>query len=174
VLSSFSPLISIYIRDSLSAGSFLFGIVSSMVGVGLIVGTQSVNRFARNLPKQFVVLGGLLALGWGAALLGLFRNIAMASVSTLTMGFAVAFVVVPAQTLSQQETPHEMVGRVSSTFMSLIALAQVLGLLLSGYLAQILGIRKLFLASAMFLAVIAAGGFLMVREQRRVAPAGTA
>ena len=174
VLSSFSPLISIYIRDSLSAGSFLFGIVSSMVGVGLIVGTQSVNRFARNLPKQFVVLGGLLALGWGAALLGLFRNIAMASVSTLTMGFAVAFVVVPAQTLSQQETPHEMVGRVSSTFMSLIALAQVLGLLLSGYLAQMLGIRKLFLASAMFLAVIAAGGFLMVREQRRVAPAGTA
>jgi len=98
----------------------------------------------------------------------------MASVSTLTMGFAIAFVLVPAQTLSQQETPHEMVGRVSSTFMSLIALAQVLGLLLSGYLAQILGIRKLFLASAMFLAVIAAGGFLMVREQRRVAPAGTA
>jgi len=59
-----------------------------------------------------------------------------------------------------------MMGRVSSTFMSLIALAQVLGLLLSGYLAQMLGIRKLFLASAMFLAVIAAGGFLMVRELR--------
>ena len=171
VLSSFSPLISIYVRDSLSAGSFWFGIVSSTVGVGLIVGTQSVNRFARNAPKPFVVLGGLLGLGMGAAFLGLFRDIPMAAVSTLTMGFAIAFVLVPAQTLSQQETPHEMMGRVSSSFMSLIALAQVLGLLLSGYLAQILGIRKLFLASALVLALLAAGGYLVVREQHGTTPA---
>lgn len=168
VLSAFSPLISIYIRDSLSAGSFLFGIVSSMIGVGLVVGTQLVNRFARNASKQHVVLGGLLGLGVGAALLGAFRNIPMAAASTLIMGFTIAFIVVPAQTLSQQETPHEMMGRVSSSFMSLIALAQVLGLLISGYLAQILGIRRLFLASALALALLAAGGFLLMREQKKM------
>ena len=168
VLSAFSPLISIYIRDSLSAGSFLFGIVSSMIGVGLVVGTQLINRFARNASKQHVVLGGLLGLGVGAALLGAFRNIPMAAASTLIMGFTIAFIVVPAQTLSQQETPHEMMGRVSSSFMSLIALAQVLGLLISGYLAQILGIRRLFLASALALALLAAGGFLLMREQKKM------
>lgn len=171
VLSSFSPLISIYIRDSLSAGSFWFGIISSTVGVGLILGTQSVNRAARNLEKHFVVLAGLLCLGLGAALLGLFRNIPMAAVSTFTMGFAVAFVLVPAQTLSQQETPHEMMGRVSSSFISLISLAQVLGLLLSGYLAQLFGIRQLFIASAGFLALLAAGGYLLVRDRRTAAAA---
>src|SRR5262249_304803 len=42
VLSSFSPLVSIYIRDSLHAGTFWFGIISSMIGVGLIAGTQLV------------------------------------------------------------------------------------------------------------------------------------
>src|SRR5215467_10677705 len=166
VLSSFSPLISIYIRDSLSGSSFWFGIISSTVGVGLIAGTQLVTRLARNFKKHFVVLAGLLCLGLGAALLGLFRDIPMAAVSTFTMGFAIAFVLVPAQTLSQQETPHDMMGRVSSTFISMISLAQAMGLLLSGYLAQILGIRQLFIASAGVLALLAAGGYLMVRDRR--------
>jgi DHA3 family macrolide efflux protein-like MFS transporter len=162
VLSSFSPLISIYIRDSLHAGSFMFGAISAMVGVGMIVGTQLVTRLARSRSKSYVVLGGLFLLGLGAGLLGAFRNTPMAALSTFTMGFGIAFVWIPAQTMSQQETPPAMVGRVSSTFMSLIAVSQVFGLLLSGYLAQRLGIRAVFIACAGVLAVIsAAGSFLM-------------
>ena len=75
VLSSFSPLISIYIRDSLHAGSFMFGVISAMVGVGMIVGTQLITRLVRSRSKAHVVLGGLFSLGIGAALLGAFRNI---------------------------------------------------------------------------------------------------
>src|SRR5260370_8164235 len=170
VLSSFSPLISIYIRDSLKAGTFWFGIISSTVGIGLITGTQLVTRMVRSRSKSHVVLCGLLALGVGAAVLGLFRNIPTAALSTFTMGFAVAFVLVPAQTMSQQETPPAMIGRVSSSFMSLISFAQVFGLLLSGVLAQRLGIRPLFLASAGVLALIAGGGYLMIRGKPVVAP----
>lgn len=173
VLSSFSPLISIYIRDSLHAGPFLFGVISSMVGIGLIVGSQLIPRL-NHLPKPLVVLCGLLALGAGAGLLGGFQNTFMAGVSTFFMGFAISFVLVPAQTLSQQETPPPMIGRVSSTFMSMISLAQVLGLLLSGYLAQRLGIRPLFLVSALALFVIAAAGYWMVRSGTLGQPAKTA
>ncbi|HKR95786.1 MAG TPA: MFS transporter [Candidatus Angelobacter sp.] len=169
VLSSFSPLISIYIRDSLSAGTFWFGIISAMVGLGMIAGTQLVNKLAKSRSKAHVVLAGLFSLGIGAALLGGFRNIPMAALSTFTMGFAIAFVWVPAQTMSQQETPHEMVGRVSSSFMSLIAVAQVLGLLLSGYLAQKLGIRPLFLACAGVLVLLSAVGYLMLRGRPQAA-----
>lgn len=163
VLSSFSPLISIYIRDSLHAGTIMFGAISAMVGVGMIVGTQLITRLARGRSKANVVLGGLFALGVGAALLGAFRNSPMAALSTFTMGFAIAFVWIPAQTMSQQETPPAMVGRVSSTFMSLIAISQVLGLLLSGYLAQKLGIRPVFMACAGALALISAGGYVTMR-----------
>ena len=165
VLSSFSPLISIYIRDTLHAGTIMFGAISAMVGVGMIVGTQLVTRLARGRSNASVVLGGLFALGVGAALLGAFRNSPMAALSTFTIGFAIAFVWIPAQTMSQQETPPAMVGRVSSTFMSLIAVSQVLGLLLSGYLAQKLGIRPLFMACAGVLAVISAGGYVTMSRR---------
>jgi MFS transporter, DHA3 family, macrolide efflux protein len=163
VLSSFSPLISIYIRDSLHAGSFMFGAISAMVGVGMIVGTQFITRLARSGSKSYVVLGGLFLLGLGAGLLGAFRNTAMAALSTFTMGFGIAFVWIPAQTMSQQETPPPMVGRVSSTFMSLIAVSQVFGLVLSGYLAQMLGIRAVFLACAGALALISIAGHFLMR-----------
>ncbi len=135
VLSSFSPLISIYIRDSLHAGPFTFGLISAMVGIGLMIGAQLVPKLTR-LSRVQVVLGGLFGLGLSAALLGAIRLTAFAAISTFLMGFAISFVLIPAQTMSQQETPPPLMGRVSSTFMSLISLSQVLGLLLSGYLAN--------------------------------------
>jgi hypothetical protein len=97
VLSSFSPLISIYLRDSLHAGSFMFGAISAMVGVGMIVGTQLVTRISGTGSKSSVVLNGLFSLGLGAGLLGAFRNTPMAALSTFTMGLAIAFVWIPAQ-----------------------------------------------------------------------------
>jgi MFS family permease len=163
VLSAFSPLISIYIRDSLGAGPFVYGVISSMVGIGLIAGAQVLGRVHTPASRTAVVLGGMVALGVGAALLGLFHNIPMAALSTFTMGFAISFVLVPAQTLSQQETPPALMGRVSSTFMSLVSVAQVVGLLFSGYLAQRLGIRALFIASGAVLALVAAAGHVWMR-----------
>jgi len=163
VLSSFSPLISIYIRDSLAGGPFIFGVISSMVGIGLIAGAQVLGRLHTRESRTNIVLGGLFALGVGAALLGAFQNTVMAALSTFTMGFAISFVLIPAQTMSQQETPPAMMGRVSSTFMSLIAVSQVLGLLLSGYLAQELGIRPLFLSCAGLLAVVSIAAFFFLR-----------
>ena len=173
-LSSFSPLISIYIRDTLHAGTFMFGLISAMVGVGMIVGTQLVTRLAGSGPKSYVVMGGLFLLGLGAGLLGAFRNTAMAAVSTFAMGFGIAFVWIPAQTMSQQETPPQMVGRVSSTFMSLIAMSQVFGLMLSGYLAQKLGIRPVFIACAAALALVSIVGHFVMRGRTPDASGGVA
>ena len=165
VLSCFSPLVSIYVRDMLKAGSFMFGLISSTIGVGLIVGTQLVNALAKNRPKEQIVLVGLLGLAVGVSFLGLFQHISTAAAGTFGMGFAIAFVLVPAMTLMQQETPKEMIGRVSSSFMSMIAVCQLLGMLLSGYLAQWLGILRLFDASAVLLVLLAFAGVLRLRHK---------
>lgn len=159
VMSCLSPLFSIYVRDILYAGAFAYGVVSSGVGVGLLAGTQAVNRFAHARSKKGVVLAGLIVCGVGVALLGLFRAVSAAVATTFTMGFGISFVVVAAQTLMQEETPPEMLGRVSSSFMSVFSLAQTLGLLLSGYLAVWVGIRAVFLICAAALMAIAAIGF---------------
>jgi MFS family permease len=158
VMSCLSPLFSIYVRDILHSGVFMYGVVSSAVGVGLIVGTMVVNRFGRQRSRKSIVLTGLTACAVGVALLGVFRAIPAAVATTFTMGFGISFVVVAAQTLMQQETPPAMLGRVSSSFMSVFSFAQVLGLLLSGHLAVWFGIRAVFLLCAAALALIATIG----------------
>ncbi|HVH70896.1 MAG TPA: MFS transporter [Candidatus Dormibacteraeota bacterium] len=160
VMSCLSPLFSIYVRDILHSGVFMYGVVSSAVGVGLIVGTATVNRFGRDRSKKSIVLSGLVACAAGVALLGIFRAVSAAVATTFTMGFGISFVVVAAQTLMQQETPPSMLGRVSSSFMSVFSLAQVLGLLLSGHLAVWFGIRAVFLLCAAALTLIATVGLV--------------
>lgn len=172
MLSSFSPLISIYIRDSLRAGPILYGAISAMVGVGLIAGTVVVKRAAESRPMSTVIIAGLLALAGGAATLGAIRLAPMAALATFLVGAGIAFVVVPGQTLTQKETPPAMQGRVSSTFMSLFSAAQILGMLLSGVLATHLGIRQLFLACGGATALLAFAAWLFLRP--RAVPEATA
>jgi DHA3 family macrolide efflux protein-like MFS transporter len=169
VLSSFSPLISIYIRDALGAGARAYGMISALVGVGLIAGTTLVRKASDKREVSTVILFGLLGLGGGAVLLGAFRNLIAAGASTFTIGFAIAFVIVPGTTLSQKATPPEMQGRVSSTFLSLFSLAQVVGLLGSGALAEALSVRGLFLAAGAAMAVLAFAGRVFLKS--RPAPA---
>jgi MFS family permease len=166
VLSCFSPLISVYVRDQLHAGTRAFGIISAMVGVGLILGTQTVNAIAKGFSKKHVALSGLFGLAVATGVLALFQTASLAGLAMFCIGFAIAFIVVPAQTLMQQETPHDMLGRVSSSFMAVFSLSQLLGLVLSGSLADLIGVRRLFSASAVLLIVLAAIGYLWLRDDK--------
>jgi predicted MFS family arabinose efflux permease len=63
-----------------------------------------------------------------------------------------------------------MQGRVSSTFIAMFSLAQVLGMLLSGLLADWLGLRQLFLACAVLVIALACAGWLVLRPRASVDP----
>jgi MFS family permease len=73
---------------------------------------------------------------------------------------------VPAQTLLQRETPQEMIGRVSSTNISVAFLGQIIGLVLSGVLADAFGVRMVFILCAGLAMAMAAGGRLFLRARR--------
>ncbi|PYT78533.1 MAG: MFS transporter [Acidobacteria bacterium] len=144
----------------------------------LILGTQVVNAVAKGFSKKYVALSGLFGLSFATFVLALFQTPWLAGVSMFGIGFAIAFIVVPAQTLMQQETPHDMLGRVSSSFMAVFSLSQLLGLLLSGGLANSIGVRHLFTSSAVLLVVLSGIGFLWLRddkpaEEKAVAAAGS-
>ncbi len=79
------------------------------------------------------------------------------------MGIGVAVVMIAASAMLQGETPPELRGRVSGASASLLSLAQLASLTLSGTAAARLGIRGVFLASA---AVLFATGFASERTRR--------
>jgi MFS family permease len=161
-IGCFAPLISIFVRDTLHATELQFGAVSAMVGVGMILGTQIIRRLTQHLANDTLVFSGLAGIGAGVFLLGAVPFIAATLAATFTVGFAFTAIMVPAQTLMQRETPHDMMGRVASTQMSVILLGQILGLVLSGFLAHILGVRLVFfLCAGLSLALVGAGRVLL-------------
>lgn len=163
-IGCFGPLIAIYVRESLHASTRSFGMVSAMVGVGMLLGTQGFRIIAMRLDNDVMVLFGLAGIGAGVLLLGAVPHIAAALAATFVIGFAFAGIIVPAQTLLQRETPHTLMGRISSTVMSVVFFAQLLGLVASGILAQLLGVRPVFFLCAALAGALAAASRVILRH----------
>jgi MFS family permease len=173
VMGCFGPLIAVYVRDTLRANPNIFAVTSGAIGVGLFVGVNILNVFARRIPNTTQVYLGLGGIAGGTLLLALapiasvtLLHIAVPVAITVfgcfLIGFACAGIIVPSQTLIQQETPAALMGRVGSTTMSAIFSAQIAGLLLSGILADYTGVRNVFaICTAMLLILILAGKLWM-------------
>jgi MFS family permease len=169
VIGCFGPLIAIYVREWLHAKAGTFGMVSAMVGIGMMAGMPVVRRLSGTVPNATLVLAGLAGIGLGALLLGAFTFVPTAMLATFTLGFTFAGVIVPAQTLLQRETPHQLMGRISSTVMSVVFFAQLLGLTLSGVLAQVLGVRAVFFLCAALAWVLTGAGKMLLNTDRHAA-----
>ncbi len=142
VIGCFGPLIAVYVRDSLHASTKFFGVSSAMIGLGMLLGINGLNAFGKKLSNTLLVYSGLFGMAIGLCILTALPHLWSTIVGNLIIGFSVAGIIVPSQTLFQQATPPELMGRVGSTFMSIVFTAQILGLIVSGILAQHTGVRK--------------------------------
>jgi MFS transporter, DHA3 family, macrolide efflux protein len=165
VIGCFGPLIAIYVRDSLHASTKMFGIVSPMIGLGMLLGINGLNTFGKKLSNTLLVYSGLCGIAIGLIILTLLPHIWSTLVGNFIIGFSVAGIIVPSQTLFQQATPPELMGRVGSTFMSIIFTAQISGLILSGLLTQYIGVRQVFALCAVMLVVLIAVGKLWMEPK---------
>ena len=156
-------------RDIHHADVRIFGAISAMIGLGMIAGTQGVRRFARQTTHspRHVVVFSLAVIASGIMLMGSTSSTIATGAGAFVMGAGVGLLMVPAQTLIQSETPLPIVGRVSSGVMSLISVAQILGLSLSGVSAAAIGLRTLFFSSAVLLAGLALAGYAKLRQANR-------
>ncbi len=176
VMGCFGPLIAIFVRDTLHASTNTFGITSAAIGIGLLVGVNALNAFAKRMANTTQVYLGLGGIALGTLLLALAPiahitllhvavPIAITVFACFLIGFACAGIIVPSQTLIQQETPQALMGRVGSTTMSAIFSAQIAGLLLSGILANHTSVRSVFaICTAMLVALVVAGKLWMEPE----------
>ena len=160
----FGALLSVYVRDILVSNAKMFGVLNSLIGIGMIIGSQFVHRVSRRTTHQMVVIYGLLGMGISVLITAIFGMVASTAAGMLGLGFCVAFIMVTSQTLIQRETPATMLGRVSSSLMSLLAISQVLAMLVAGPVAQKAGIRNLYFASAAMLVAFGLFGYSRLRK----------
>jgi MFS family permease len=166
----FGSLLSIYVRDILRGDTEFYGVLNSLIGVGMIAGAQALPKLARRTSHPHLVSIGLSGMGLAVLLSALWPSGAPAIGAMLGVGFFAAFVMVSAQVMIQQETPHELLGRVTSTLMSMLAIAQVLALMGAGPVAERFGVIGLYYASAAALIAIGAVGYAKLRSTPQTSP----
>lgn len=164
-VGAFDAVIVIYVRDILSASSRLFGTLISLVAIGTISGALLIGKFGQGWSKLHLVMLGILGLGGNVLALAGLSSVVATLVCSLGLGLSVACVLVPSQTLLQEESPPEILGRVSSTSMSLMTAAQLAALLISGTVASWIGIRNLYYLVAVLLILIAMVGYQYKRTR---------
>jgi MFS transporter, DHA3 family, macrolide efflux protein len=165
VIGCFGPLIAVYVRDSVHAATTVYGIASAMIGLGMLIGVNALNKFGKTIKNTTLVYSGLLGIAVGLVLLCVITKVWSTLLADFLIGCSVAAIIIPAQTLMQQETPPELMGRVGSTFMSAVFTAQILGLLLSGALAQFTSVRNVFALCALMLVLLTAAGKLWMEPK---------
>jgi MFS transporter, DHA3 family, macrolide efflux protein len=165
VIGCFAPLTAIYVRDDLHASSKIFGIVSALVGVGMIAGINCLSVFAKTVKNTSLVYSGLAGIAVALILLAGIAEVWSAMLGEFLIGFAFAAIFVPSQTMMQEETPPALLGRVGSTSMSAIFGSQIAGLILSGILAQHIGVRYVFMLCAVLLAALIGAGYLWMSRR---------
>lgn len=140
VLLVLTPL---YARDVLQRGGVdaivAYSFLDLAVGVGNLVG-----GFAIGLVGSRIAKGPLVIIGyamWGAIVvaIALTNSLAIALGLMVGMGIANMAFVIPSQTLFQQRTPADMIGRVIGFRVSIVFGSMTLAMGIGGALAEALG-----------------------------------
>jgi predicted MFS family arabinose efflux permease len=168
-ISAFGSLTAVYVRDVLHGGSYLFGGMGSMIGAGMLGAGFAVPHLARRVKNAaYLISAGILLCGVFIAVIALVGHPIVALAGCAGIGIGVSLLIIPAMTLMQGQVPQEMRGRVSSSSLSLIALAQGIALLFAGDFASRFGIVEVFYGSAAMLLIIAVAGTVRLRKQETV------
>jgi MFS family permease len=165
-LMALSPLLIASLVVGGTDAAAAYGFFEMAMGLGLVVGGVVLGGLAARLPKGPAIIVAFTAFGLVLVAFALTGNLLVAMVLAAAFGLANAAFVVPSQTLFQQRTPGEMLGRVVAIRLAVVNGVLAVSMATSGALAQAFGLRPVLAVCGVLTAVAGRAG-LAVRPIRR-------
>jgi MFS family permease len=165
-LTTLSPLLIASLPLGNLEAPAAYGFFEMAMGAGLVGGGVALGGLAARLPKGPAIIGAFAAMGLALLALAATGSLPIALGLAAIVGLGNATFVVPSQTIFQQRTPDEMLGRVVAIRLALVSGVLALAMATSGALAQTVGLRPV-LAACGLLTVAAGLAGLAVRSIRR-------
>ena len=142
-------------------GFFEMAMSVGLLGAGLVMG-----GLATRIPKGGSIVAGFIALGLALIGLAATGSLALALVLAGVVGVANVVFVVPSQTMFQQRTPANLLGRVIAIRLAMVNAMLALSMATSGLLAQLFGLQAVLAACGILtlIAALAGLGVHAIRE----------
>lgn len=162
----------VLIRELPLASPDLFGYIVTAAGLGMFFsGLILAKKTDYNaLTLMFFGVSGIgLSFGFMAVLTGMnfYLSSVWAPALGLFAGFAAGLVFIPFQATVQTDTPVHMTGRVFGVINSVTTTATIIGPLIGGLLATILGVIPTFIITGSLLVVISIAGLIFKSKIER-------
>ncbi|MDV3425774.1 MAG: MFS transporter [Bacillota bacterium] len=162
-LAPFNVLQPVYVKDILKTGAEGMSIIGIGFTLGMILGGLLMGQIGQKFKKSRFIVTGFIVIGVCYALLGLpgtveipfVKPVYLAGLICLIFGFFIPVASAPAQSYSMENTPKEMLGRVSAFSSMLVLCALPLGSFLTGVVSEYVSIPVLFAAMGCLTAVTA-------------------
>jgi DHA3 family macrolide efflux protein-like MFS transporter len=116
-----------------------YGFLETGIGLGNLVGGFAIGLIGTRFAKGRMVIAGYVALGLLMFLFALSGNLAVAIGLTFGQGVANMVFVIPSQTLFQERTPSDLMGRVVGLRFALVFGSMTVAMLLGSIFGQIVG-----------------------------------
>ncbi|TME80112.1 MAG: MFS transporter [Chloroflexi bacterium] len=160
-----TALTAVYAESVISRGSVTpeatYAFLETSIGVGNLVGGFMIGLVGAHLAKGRVVAFGYILFGVCVALLAVAGALPLALGLFLGSGFANMVYIIPSQTLFQERTPPDLIGRVVGLRFSLVFGAMTLAMAISGLLASVLGVEPVLAAFGLLAVAAGLGGLLV-------------
>ena len=143
-----------------------YGFFEMAMGAGLVAGGFVLGGMSARLPKGPAIIAAFTAFGIALIALSVAVSLPVALALAAAAGLANATFVVPSQTLYQQRTPDEMLGRVVAIRLAIVSAVLALAMVTAGGLAQVFGLRPVLAACGLLTAAAGLAG-IAVRPIRR-------
>jgi MFS family permease len=143
-----------------------YSFLETAIGVGNLVGGVGLGLVAARVSKGSLVIGGYLLFGACVVLLGLASALPLAVGLMVGAGIANMIYVIPSQTLFQERTPQDLIGRVVGFRFAIVFGSMTIAAPIAGVATEVFGAAAViaFAGVLSLLAGVAGLGTRAVRD----------
>jgi DHA3 family macrolide efflux protein-like MFS transporter len=133
----------VYARDAIAPSGFdakaVYAFLETGIGVGNLIGGFVIGLVGGRLARGRTVIVGYVGAGLAVALLGIANQLPLALGLMVGLGVANMVFVIPSQTLFQEKTPAEFMGRVLGIRFALVFGSMTFAMAVGGVLGELFG-----------------------------------
>ncbi len=147
-------------------GEAVYGFIEASQGAGNLIGGFVIGLIGARFAKGRMIIVGYTVLGLLTTLMAQSGNLGVVLAIAFGIGIANMVFIIPSQTLFQERTPVQMLGRVVSFRFSLVFGAMTLSIGVGGVLAEFVGVTTVFAAFGLVTAAAGIAGWFVpaIRE----------
>lgn len=161
---NFSVLLPLEATDVLQSGAVVFGLLSSALGAGALIGALVLAR-RTGAPTNRMLISMAIVFGLLEAAMALTRSVPVALVMIAITGYAMSSFSASANTRTQLSSPPEMRGRVMSVYTMVFIGTTPIGSLLISSVASAFSVPVAFVVSGLPCVVVACLAAWLWRRQ---------